>query len=74
MKSKKFASQSEILIEQLMKDYCVDESEARCIWYNSRTYKEIVKKNLLHITAMNAYLELQLELSNNPQWFNSIYD
>lgn len=74
MKSKKFTSQSEILLEQLMKDYCVDESEAKCIWYNSRTYKEIVKKNLLHITAMDAYLELQLELSNNPLWLKSVYD
>ena len=69
-----FESQSITIIERIMKDKNISRQEALNIWFNSRTYNEIIRRNVTFISAMRAYFELNLELTNNPEWMKNEFE
>ena len=70
----KFESQSETIIEKLVNDRRITREEAIKTWFNSKTYNEIVKKKITYISAMRAYIELELEESNDPDWMRNSFE
>lgn len=69
-----FEGQSETLINLLIKHNNMNEETARTTWYGSKTYREILKRELTYISATRAYGELMMELNNNPDWMTGVYD
>lgn len=69
-----FESQSITVIERIMKDNKVSRQEAMKLWFNSKTYKEIINRGLTYISAMRAYYELNLEISENSEWMKNDFE
>lgn len=69
-----FESQSLTVVEQIMKDSKLSRKEAMKLWFNSKTYKEIVRRKLTYISAMRAYYELGLEINGNPDWMEKEFE
>ena len=67
-----FESQSITLIEHLIKHKGMSREEACKLWFNSKTYKEIIRRNVTYLSAMKALFELERELSNHPEWMKNI--
>lgn len=67
-----FESQSITLIEHLIKNNNMTREQAIKLWFNSKTYKEIIKRNITYISAMKALFELERELTNHPEWMKNI--
>ena len=44
------------------------------LWFNSKTYNEIVNRGLTYISAMRAYYELNLELKKSTEWMKKDFD
>ena len=70
----KFQSQSETILETLVKEKGMSIQEASTLWFNSRTYNEIVKRQLTYISAMRGLFELNKELNNDPTWMKPPFD
>ena len=49
-----FWSQSETLIEHLVDERDYSKEAATELWYKSKTYKEIIRRELTFISAMRA--------------------
>ena len=69
-----FWSQSETLIEHLVDERGYDKEIATELWYNSKTYKEIIRRELTYISAMRALYELDMELEKHPDWMDKSFD
>lgn len=69
-----FESQSITVVEQIMKDSNIPRKEAEKLWFNSKTYSEILRRKLTYISAMRAYYELGLEISGNPDWMEKEFE
>ena len=67
-----FESQSITLVEHLIKDEKMTREQAIKLWFNSETYKEIIKRIITYISAMKALFELERELTNHPEWMKNI--
>lgn len=57
-----------------MKDKNASRQEAMKLWFNSKTYKEIVDRKLNYISAMRAYYELNLEIKKSPEWMKNDFE
>ena len=40
-------------------------------WFSSKTYSEIIKREITYISAMRAYTELELEAKEDPEWMRN---
>ena len=69
-----FESQSIQVIQRLMDKKHMTRELAMKTWFNSQTYKEILKQKLTYISAMRAFYELELEETNNPDWMRNAFD
>lgn len=69
-----FESQSITVIERIMKDNKVSRQEAMKIWFNSKTYNEIINRKLTYISAMRAYYELNLEIKRSSEWMKNDFE
>ena len=69
-----FESQSITLIQTLVKRDNMSLEEAEKIWFNSKTYHEIIKRKLTYISAMRAYFELKKEFEEHPDWMQDPFD
>lgn len=69
-----FESQSITIIERIMKDKNASRQEAMKLWFNSKTYNEIVARKLNYISAMRAYYELNLEIKKSPEWMKNDFE
>lgn len=69
-----FESQSITVVEKIMKDSNISRKEAEKIWFNSKTYSEILRRKLTFISAMRAYYELGLEINGNPDWMRKEFE
>ena len=75
MKSKiPFESQSITVVEHIMKNSNLSREDAIKMWFNSKTYHEIVRRKLTYISAMRAYYELELEHKNSPDWMQKSFE
>ena len=70
----KFKSQSEIVVDTLVKRNNMTKEQAVRMWFNSRTYNEILRRNITYISAMRAYFELELEINNDPDWMRKEFE
>lgn len=69
-----FESQSITIIEHIMRDKNATRQDAMKLWFNSKTYNEIVNRGLTYISAMRAYYELNLELKKSPEWMKKDFE
>lgn len=69
-----FKSQSEIVVDTLVKRNNMTKEQAVRMWFNSRTYNEILRRNITYISAMRAYFELELEINNDPDWMRKEFE
>ena len=69
-----FWSQSETLIEHLVDERGYSEEAAEKLWFNSKTYKEIIRRELTYISAMRALYELDKELEGKTDWMDKPFD
>ena len=67
----RFESQSETIVNRLVKIRDINREQAIKMWFGSKTYKEILLRNLTYISAMRAYMELEMENNNDPEWFQN---
>lgn len=72
--TEKFYSQSITIIEHLIKEDKMSRESAIKLWFNSKTYNEIIKRNLTYISAMRAYFELRLEKENDSEWMQKPFE
>jgi len=73
MSERNFEIQSEILVGLLMQHRNLSREVAIKVWFNSKTYKEILRRGLTFMSATCAYSELVMELNNNPRWMKGVY-
>lgn len=73
MNEKDFEMQSIQIVELLIKHNKMSREHAIKLWFSSKTYNEILKRNLTYISATCAYSELMAELNHNPRWFTGVY-
>ena len=66
-----FQSQSKTIVDFPSKNKNMSRKQALKYWFGSKTYKEIFKRNLIYISAMRAYDELEMEQANDPLWFKT---
>ena len=69
-----FKSQSEIVVDTLVKRNNMTKEQAVRMWFNSRTYNEILRRNITYISAMRTYFELELEINNDPDWMRKEFE
>ena len=69
-----FESQSITIIEHIMKDNNASRKDAMKLWFNSKTYNEIIKRKLTYISAMRAYYELNLEIKGSSEWMKNDFE
>lgn len=69
-----FESQSITVVEHIMKDNNISREDAIKMWFNSKTYNEIVNRKLTYISAMRAYYELKLEYQKSPDWMRNSFE
>ena len=69
-----FESQSITVIEHIMKDNNASRQDAIKLWFNSKTYNEIVSRKLTYISAMRAYYELNLEIKGSSEWMKNDFE
>ena len=69
-----FGSQSEALIENLVDERGYSTEAASELWYNSKTYKEIIRRGLTYTSAMRALYELDKELEGKTDWMERPFD
>lgn len=69
-----FQSQSETILERLVEYRHMTREQAFKCWFNSATYKEILRRRLTYISAMRAYTELDMELNHDPLWFKKLFN
>ena len=69
-----FYSQSITIVENLMNYDNMSREGAMKLWFNSKTYHEILRRRLTYISAMRAYSELKLENENNSEWMENTFD
>ena len=74
MPEKPFESQSYTIIETLLQEDKLSREKAEKFWYESKTYKEILKRKLTYISAMRAYYELAKEKNGDPRWMEGVSD
>lgn len=70
----KFESQNETIIELLMTNCQMTRENAMKLWFNSKTYAEIIRRKLTYTSATRAYSELELEYKNDPDWMQNPFD
>ena len=69
-----FESQSETIIEKLINDKELSREQAIKLWLKSKTYGEIIKRNITFVSAMRAYNELDMELNNHSEWMRNSFE
>lgn len=57
-----------IIMENLMQENKLSREQAIKDWFNSKTYSEMIRRNLTFISGTRAYDELKLERENSPNW------
>lgn len=70
----KFESQSETIVEQLIRDKHITREEALKMWFRSQTYKEILERDITYISAMRAYTELEMERTGDTKWMKNSFE
>lgn len=69
-----FQSQSETIINTLVNKDKMSREQAVKTWFNSMTYKEILRRNITFISAMRAYTELKMEYRKDPDWMQNNFE
>lgn len=69
-----FESQSITVIEHIIDNKHISRESAIKLWFNSKTYKEIIRRDLTFISAMRAYYELELEYKKSPDWMTKSFE
>ena len=71
--NEKFESQSETIIEHLMRNG-MNREVAMKFWYTSKTYHAIIERKLTYISAMRALFELELERKGSMEWMQKSFE
>ena len=71
---KPFESQSITIVKHIVENDHLSREDAIKLWFSSKTYKEIIRRNLTYISAMRAYFELELEHEKSPDWMKQPFE
>lgn len=74
MKINDFTSQSELIIDFIMQNLGLNREGAMKLWFNSKTYSEICRRQLFYISATRAYSELLMEMQYSDEWMRNSFD